>query len=162
MKTMLSVMGLVVLQFFSGRADAQEMVTDSPPGFRIAHITLLIKDYDEALKFYTEILGFEKRDDIRFGGSERWVTVSPPGQNDVKFVFVQAVLKQDKDLVGKQAGSRTFAVINTSNCYEIIEHYRRSKVTITAEPAQVPWGTQAQFKDLYGNNFVVLEPKAKR
>lgn len=129
------------------------------PKLQIAHVSILVNDYDEALKYYTEVLGFEKKADAKFG-SERWVTVAPAGQKEVEFVFVK-VNEKDKDHVGKQAGSRTFIVLNTTDCKRVFEDYKARGVKVLKEPEEMPWGTQAQFYDIYGNRFALLELKQR-
>jgi catechol 2,3-dioxygenase-like lactoylglutathione lyase family enzyme len=160
MKISLRLLIGVLLQLTVFGSKAQEKEIRTLPITKIAHVTILVKDYDEALKFYTQTLGFEKRSDVAFG-TERWVTVSPSKENEMEFVFVQPSLQEDREMIGRQAGSRTFVVIHTSNCKQLIEHYRGLNVHITAEPVDAPWGTQAQIRDLYGNNFVLLEPRRK-
>jgi len=132
---------------------------DSEPKISISLFSLLVNDYDEAVKFYTEKLGFVKKSDIKFGAAERFVTIAPAGQKEVEFVLVQPILREDKELVGKQAGTRTLIVINTDDCRKVILQYKEKGVKIIVEPSEVPWGIQAQFLDLYGNLFVMLQPK---
>ena len=112
------------------------------------------------MNYYTNVLGFEKKTDISFG-NERWITIAPAGEKGVEFVLVQAKDRDDSAFVGKQAANRTFAVINTNDCQKVFTAYKEKGVKILTEPRETPWGIQAQFYDLYGNRFVLLEPKRR-
>ena len=76
---------------------------------QIGHITLLVKDQDEALKFYTEKLGFQRRQDVAISGNMRWVTVSSKGQTDLELTFVLADSEDKRKALGKQAGDHVFS-----------------------------------------------------
>ncbi|HYF30996.1 MAG TPA: VOC family protein [Chitinophagaceae bacterium] len=132
---------------------------DEHAKLKIAHISILVNDYDEALKYYTEVLGFEKKADAKFG-KERWVTVAPAGQKEIELVFVQATDK-DKEQVGRQAGSRTFIVLNTNDCKNTFAMYKERGIKVLKEPTEVAWGVQAQFYDIYGNRFALLQVKGQ-
>ena len=75
---------------------------------KIGHVTLLVKDFDEAAKFYVEKLGFVKRQDTTFWGDMRWVTVSPKDQPDLELTFVLADTEEKRNALGKQAGDHVF------------------------------------------------------
>ena len=83
---------------------------------KIDHITLLVKDQDEAAKFYVEKLGFKKQQDTAFWGDMRWVTVSPQDQPDLELTFVKADTEDKLNAVGKQAGDHVFLTLETDNC----------------------------------------------
>jgi predicted enzyme related to lactoylglutathione lyase len=125
---------------------------------KIAVVTILVRDQDEALRFYTEKLGLEKMDDMTFGEGNRWLTVTPPGQKEVQ-IFLQ---KADSfganlmDYVGK-APSWAF---NTDDCRATYETLKARGVNFLSEPKEQPWGVEAVFEDLYGNKFSVVEEPA--
>jgi catechol 2,3-dioxygenase-like lactoylglutathione lyase family enzyme len=83
---------------------------------KIGHITLLVKDQDEALKFYTEKHGFQKRQDIVIAEKIRWVPVSPKGQTDVELTFEVANSEEKRKSVGMQAGDHVFLTLETDDC----------------------------------------------
>ncbi|MBC7829493.1 MAG: VOC family protein [Chitinophagaceae bacterium] len=129
------------------------------PKLKVAHISILVHDYDQGLKYYTDVLGFEKKTDIKFG-NERWITIAAPGEKGIEFVLVRAKDKEDSAIVGNQAGARTFAVLNTNDCKKVFADYKLKGIKVLTEPRETPWGVQAQFYDLYGNRFVLLEPNS--
>ena len=129
--------------------------------FKMAQISLLVKDYDETVKFYTNSLGFVKTADLRMG-DERWVTIAPPGQKGTELVLVKARTRQDTAAIGMQAGNRTLMVLETDRFDDVYKKYQDNKVNFIGEPATKPWGRQAELTDLYGNRLVLLELKAYR
>lgn len=139
----------------------------------LTHISILVLDIDEALEFYTKILGFEVRDNQETNGF-RWVTVSPKDQPDFQIVLLPACDEADEgccgtchedeeecevedmsDVVGRQ-GVFCFA---TDNCKKTYEELKGRGVEFTSEPEDMPWGVQATFADLYGNCFCLVESK---
>jgi predicted enzyme related to lactoylglutathione lyase len=130
---------------------------------RLGNVTVLVRDYDEALRFYTEVLEFEKRSDQAFGPGARWVTVAAPGQD------VQIILqKPEPAMHGEEAarkmteriGQNPTWVIATEDCRKTYELYSSRGVQFTDPPKQMPWGTQAVFKDLYGNSYALVQQQA--
>ncbi|MFB6307493.1 MAG: VOC family protein [Flavobacteriales bacterium] len=84
---------------------------------KIGHITILVKDYDEALNFYTEKLGFEKKQDVPFGDDFRWLTVKTTGQTEVAIVFVKADTQEKEKCVGKQVADHVFLTLETDDVH---------------------------------------------
>jgi len=117
-----------------------------------------VRDQNEALKFYTETLGFAKVEDATYG-RERWLTISPPGQKGMALVLVKAITPGDLNVVGKQAGDRTLLVLETFDFDGTYQKYLDQKVNFISKPAKMGWGRQVQFTDLYGNHLVLLEVK---
>ena len=121
----------------------------------LANVTLLVKDYDEAIQWYTENLGLELRMDGSMGGDYRFVTVGVKGQDDVSIVLH----KPEEGF--PQARSNVHGLLfHTDNCREDVERLRRGGVKITLEPDEQPWGVQAVFEDLYGTTHVLLQPSS--
>jgi predicted enzyme related to lactoylglutathione lyase len=126
---------------------------------KIGMVTILVRDYDEALKFYTERLGFEKKMDEKFGPGARWLSVALPGQ-DLQIVLQkpepsmhgEARAKKMFDLIGQ---SPTW-VISTDDCRKTYEVLKARGVNFSDPPKEQPWGTQAVFQDLYGNSFALV------
>jgi predicted enzyme related to lactoylglutathione lyase len=125
---------------------------------KLAVVTILVRDQDEALQFYTEKLGLEKMDDMNFGEDNRWLTVTAPRQKDVQ-IFLQKADSFGVDLMDSVGRAPSWA-FNTDNCRETYETLKARGVVFVSEPKEQPWGIEATFEDLYGNKFsVVEEPK---
>jgi predicted enzyme related to lactoylglutathione lyase len=130
---------------------------------RLGNVTILVRDYDEALKFYTEVMGFEKRSDQKFGPGARWVTVAAPGQD------VQIVLQKPEPSMHGEENARRMAerigqnptwVLATDDCRKTFELYSSRGAKFDEPPKDMPWGTQAVFKDLYGNSYALVQSRA--
>ncbi|MFF2596958.1 VOC family protein [Priestia megaterium] len=124
---------------------------------KLGHITILVNDYDEAIRFYTEKMGFNLLKDISFGEGKRWVSVVPPSQNDIALVFVLADTIEKKLLVGKQASDHVFITVETSNCHKTYTEMQNKGVNFYGVPREVPWGLEVVFEDLYGNRFDLVQ-----
>ncbi len=122
---------------------------------KLAVVTILVRDQDEALQFYTEKLGLEKMDDMSFGEGNRWLTVTAQNQRDVQ-IFLQKADSFGIDAMD-QVGKATMWAFNTDNCREDYETFKGRGVKFLSEPTEQPWGTQAIFEDLYGNKFSIVE-----
>lgn len=124
---------------------------------KLSVVTVLVRNQDEALQFYTEKLGLEKIDDVPFGGG-RWLTVAAHNQKDVNIFLCQADSwgMDAMDQVGK-APSWSFG---TDNCQETYETLSARGVKFSGPPQQQPYGIQAVFEDLYGNKFSIVQEPA--
>ena len=122
---------------------------------KIAVVTILVRDQDEALQFYTEKLGLEKMDDMNFGDGNRWLTVTTPKQRDVQ-IFLARADSFGMNLTDHIGLAPTWA-FNTDNCRETYETLKGRGVKFLSEPKEKPWGIEAVFEDLYGNSFAVVE-----
>ena len=118
---------------------------------KIGHVTLLAKDFDEAAAFYVKKLGFVKRQDTKFWGDMRWVTVSPRDQPDFELTFVLADTAAKRKALGKQAGDHVFMTLETDDCLRDYEAMKAKGVKFHGEPAEQAWGVEVVFEDLYGN-----------
>ena len=128
---------------------------------RLAHVTVIVPDQEEALRFYTEKLGFEKRMDGEVGPGMRFLTVGLPGQ-DVEVVLWTPgswVDEATAKAMLERVGQSTQWVFNTDDCRQTYEEWSGRGVHFTAPPEEVPWGVPAQFEDLCGNAFVLVEPR---
>ena len=121
------------------------------------NVTLLVRDQDEALRFYTEVLGLEKRADDSSMPGFRWLTVAPKEQKGVEIVLVKPRTEEDLQQVGKQAGRTVFLVFHTDDLQREYETLHSRGVKFLGPPKQQPWGTEAVFEDLYGNRFDLLQ-----
>jgi catechol 2,3-dioxygenase-like lactoylglutathione lyase family enzyme len=124
---------------------------------RIGHVTLLVKDYDEAIEFYVGKLGFEKRQDAVFWENNRWVTVSPKDQPDFELTFVLADTETKQKALGKQAGDHVFMTLQTDDCKRDYQALKSKGVKFFDEPTEQAWGIEVVFEDLYGNLFDLVE-----
>ena len=119
----------------------------------LASVSVVVKDYDEAAKWYTEVLGLEPRMDGSMGGDYRFITVGVQGQDDVS-----TVLHKPHEGAPDTPSSIHGLLFHTDNCRQEVERLRQHGVKITLEPDAQPWGVQAVFEDLYGNSHVLVEP----
>ena len=124
---------------------------------KIGHITILVKDQDEALRFYSEKLGFKKCQDTMFGEGMRWVTVAPKNQPDLEITFVKADSREKLKSLGKQAGDHVFLTLETDNCRRDYEAMKARGVKFIGEPANQSYRTEVVFEDLYGNLFDLIQ-----
>ena len=125
----------------------------------IAAIALLVRDYDEAIAFYTRCLDFELVEDTPLGGGKRWVLVSPPGARETRLLLAQASTAEQDACVGEQAGGRVFLFLYVDDFYARYETMRMRGVRFIERPREEPYGTVAVFEDLYGNRWDMLQPR---
>jgi catechol 2,3-dioxygenase-like lactoylglutathione lyase family enzyme len=126
---------------------------------KLAVVTILVRDQDEALRFYTEKLGLEKLDDMTFGeGGDRWLTVTAPKQKDVQ-IFLQKADSFGVQLMDSVGKAPAWA-FNTDDCRGDYEALKARGVNFLSEPKEQPWGIEATFEDLYGNKFSIVEEPA--
>jgi catechol 2,3-dioxygenase-like lactoylglutathione lyase family enzyme len=118
-------------------------------------VSLLVKDYDAAIQFYTQKLGFEVVEDAPFG-DRRWVTLSLPG-NRCSLALELAKSAGDLALVGKQAGSFPMLALDTEDCIGDYKTLKARGVTFHGEPETGPWGTGVLLEDLYGNRVFLSQ-----
>ncbi len=120
---------------------------------------IFVNDQDEALKFYTQKLGFQLHTDATFGENIRWLTVCAPEQKEFELALMKANTPELKALVGKQAPDVPLFCVSTNDCRKTVEELKGRGVTIISEPEDLPWGVSALFSDLYGNTINIVEPK---
>ncbi len=126
---------------------------------RIAQFAILVKDYDEALAFYTERLGFERLEDTDLGDGKRWVRVRPPGSSGAGILLARAATAEQSASVGHQTGGRVFVFIETDDFWRDHTALVARGVVFTRPPTEESYGTVAVFQDLYGNLFDLIQPK---
>jgi catechol 2,3-dioxygenase-like lactoylglutathione lyase family enzyme len=127
----------------------------------IAHITLLVKDYDEAIKFYTEKLEFELIEDTSLSETKRWILLSPKGATECCLLLAKAANTEQSDNVGNQTGGRVFLFLYTDNFWR--DHHRMltQGIKFVRPPSEEDYGTVAVFEDLYGNLWDLIQPKLR-
>jgi lactoylglutathione lyase len=124
----------------------------------ICHVAVLVRDYDEAIAFYTNCLGFELIADTPVGGGKRWVLVGPPEAAGTALLLAKAANPQQAERVGDQAGGRVFLFLHTDDFWRDYRTLRARGVQFTEEPRREDYGTVAVFVDLYGNRWDLLQP----
>jgi len=123
-------------------------------------VSLVVRDYDEALSFFVGKLGFSLVEDtIAPEQSKRWVVVSPPGASESRLLLAQASSPEQESRVGQQTGGRVFLFLHTDDFWRDYEQYRAKGVEFVRPPKEEPYGVVAVFKDLYGNLWDLLQPK---
>ncbi len=130
---------------------------------RISHVTILVRDQDEALAWYTGKLGFEKRADTVFGSGLRWLTVAPKGQPHPQIVLQKPMPELHRERAKEMdalVGEGTMWALETEDCRKAFAELSSRGVRFTSPPEEMPWGITAVFTDLYGNPFMLLEPRA--
>ena len=126
---------------------------------RLAHIALVVRDYDEAIQFYTEELNFILIEDTRLSETKRWVIVAPPGNGQCCLLLAQAATEEQKSRVGNQTGGRVFLFLYTDDFWRDHKAMLEKKINFVRQPIEEPYGTVAVFEDLYGNLWDLIEPK---
>ncbi|MBL4660794.1 MAG: VOC family protein [Alcanivoracaceae bacterium] len=124
----------------------------------IVHIAIIVKDYDEAIEFYTKKLNFELIEDTyQPEEDKRWVVVSPPGSNGVTLLLARASKSEQESFIGNQSGGRVFLFLNTDDFWRDYNSMISKGIKFVREPKKQEYGMVAVFKDLYGNLWDLLE-----
>lgn len=124
----------------------------------LAHVALVVRDYDEAIKFYVDVLGFELvADEYQPEQDKRWVVVRPKGEGAASIVLARASSSHQENWVGDQAGGRVFLFLQTDDFWRDYRLYSDRGVEFVRDPVVQPYGTVAVFKDLYGTLWDLVE-----
>jgi len=128
----------------------------------LALVSLVVRDYDEALAFFVGKLGFTVVEDTFVPEqSKRWVVVSPPGASESRLLLARASSPEQRSRVGTQTGGRVFLFLHTDDVWRDYERYEAKGVEFVRPPKEEPYGVVAVFKDLYGNLWDLLQPKER-
>ena len=127
---------------------------------RIFQIALVVKDYDEAIHFYTQKLNFNLLEDTRLSETKRWVRVAPEGSSGFCLLLAKADSAEQLSRVGNQTGGRVFLFIYTDDFWRDYESMQEKGIVFVREPVTESWGTVAVFQDLYGNLWDLIEAPA--
>lgn len=119
--------------------------------------TLVVRDYDEAIAFYRDALGFTVREDTRLSPEKRWVVVAPPGSQGGALLLARASTARQAERVGDQTGGRVGFFLHTDDFARDHDALRSRGVRFIEEPRQESYGTVAVFEDLYGNRWDLLQ-----
>jgi catechol 2,3-dioxygenase-like lactoylglutathione lyase family enzyme len=122
-------------------------------------VSLVVRDYDEALDFFVGKLGFLLVEDSPVPEqAKRWVVITPPGATESRLLLARASTPEQESRIGAQSGGRVFLFLHTDNFRRDYERYKRQGVVFVREPKDEPYGTVAVFEDLYGNLWDLVEP----
>ncbi len=124
---------------------------------RIGHIALVVRDYDEAIKFYTEKLDFQLIEDTKLSETKRWVVIAPPGARECSLLLAQAVGDEQISNIGNQTGGRVFLFLYTDDFWRDYNKMLERGIHFVRTPKEEAYGTVAVFEDLYGNLWDLLE-----
>ena len=122
-------------------------------------VTFLVRDYDEAISFFTGALRFVLVEDTPLGNGKRWVRVMPPGSGGTGLLLARAATPEQEEQIGHQAGGRVFLFLHTDDFQRDYAAMRERGVKFHEEPRAESYGTVAVFADLYGNRWDLLESK---
>jgi catechol 2,3-dioxygenase-like lactoylglutathione lyase family enzyme len=130
----------------------------------IGYVALVVRDYDEAIRWYCDVLGFSlvedtPREDGKFTKAKRWVLVRPPGAQETCLLLAKAATDIQGTRVGEQTGGRVFLFLHTDDFWRDFRTLESKGVVFRREPREESYGTVAVFEDLYGNLWDLLQPK---
>ena len=125
---------------------------------RLAHIAIVVNDYDEAIKFYTEKLHFDLIEDTQLSETKRWILVRPKGGDSCCLLLAKAANDEQRSRVGNQTGGRVFLFLHTDNFERDYQNLLDHQIEIVRQPQREEYGTVAVFKDLYGNLWDMIGP----
>lgn len=129
----------------------------SVPNRQLATVSLLVRDYDEAIAFFTESLRFKLVEDTRLTAEKRWVVVAPGSGQGASLLLAKAASAEQIACVGNQAGGRVFLFLQTSDFQSDYLHMKAHGVQFLEAPRHEAYGTVAVFEDLYGNKWDLLQ-----
>ena len=129
----------------------------------LGYVALVVRDYDEALLFFTQSLGFTVAEDSvakdRNGQDKRWVLVRPPGSRGTDLLLARASTPEEESRIGNQTGGRVFLFLHTDDFWRDYHAMKGRGVKFRETPREETYGTVAVFEDLYGNQWDLLELK---
>jgi catechol 2,3-dioxygenase-like lactoylglutathione lyase family enzyme len=120
-------------------------------------VTLFVKQYDEAIAFFTKKLGFTLIEDILITTSRRWVKVAPDIQSPIQVLLHEPLTPTDQALIGKQAGTRPVVVLSTQDLVTVVDKLQKQGIVFTKPITKEVYGQRAQFLDLYNNLWEIVQ-----
>jgi catechol 2,3-dioxygenase-like lactoylglutathione lyase family enzyme len=126
---------------------------------QIAHLALVVDDYDDAIRFYTKKIGFTLVEDTVMSATKRWVVVAPKDSKGCSLLLAKAANEEQKTRVGNQTGGRVFLFLYTDDFWADYNRMVANNVNFVRPPVEQEYGTVAVFEDLYGNLWDLLESK---
>jgi catechol 2,3-dioxygenase-like lactoylglutathione lyase family enzyme len=127
----------------------------------IAHVAIVVRDYDEAIAYYTSALGFHLVEDTSLGGGKRWVTVRPPGSDGTCLLLARAASPAQESRIGNQTGGRVFLFLHTDDFWRDYNAMKARGVEFIQEPREEAYGRVVVFVDLLGNKWDLVERKTR-
>jgi catechol 2,3-dioxygenase-like lactoylglutathione lyase family enzyme len=124
----------------------------------LAQVTLVVREYDEAIAFFTEKLGFHLVEDRALSDAKRWVVIAPDGSGRLRLLLARASTPQEIRTIGSQTGGRVFLFLHTDNFWSDYRAMQSRGVKFLEAPREESYGTVAVFEDLYGNKWDLLMP----
>jgi len=124
----------------------------------IAHIALVVDDYDKAIQFYTQMLNFDLIEDTMLSENKRWVLVAPKGSSECKLLLARATSEEQVSRIGNQTGGRVFLFLYTDDFESNYQDLKSKGIEFVRGPSKEDYGTVAVFKDIYGNLWDLIEP----
>ncbi|MBL0359108.1 MAG: VOC family protein [Chitinophagaceae bacterium] len=126
---------------------------------QIANVAIVVKDYDDAIRFYTEKLGFELIEDTVLSETKRWVMVAPKNSDGCRLLLAKAATDEQQSRVGNQTGGRVFMFLHTDDFWRDYNNYTEKGICFVRSPSKEEYGTVAVFADLYGNLWDLIGPE---
>ena len=124
---------------------------------KIGYVALVVRDYDEAIAYYTSTLGFNLIEDTDLGGGKRWVLVTPPGSTGTALLLARAATPEQATRVGNQTGGRVFLFLHTDDFWRDYNELKLRNVNFTENPRHESYGTVVIFEDIYGNRWDLIQ-----
>lgn len=128
----------------------------------LGHVALVVREYDEAIAFFTHTLGFRLVEDTVLSDLKRWVLVAPPGSHGTSLLLARAATPEQASRIGNQTGGRVFLFLHTDDFWRDYNQMISRNVKFIRLPSEESYGTVAVFEDLYGNRWDLLQLKEKR
>jgi len=128
-------------------------------GQTLAHIALVVNDYDEAIAYYCHKLGFILMEDTPLSDTKRWVVVAPLGSTGCNLLLAKATTDEQRSRIGNQTGGRVFLFLHTSHFWDDYNRMKTNGVQFTEQPRSEVYGNVVVFADLYGNLWDLIEKK---
>ena len=134
------------------------MPSDLTSARSVSCVAVVVRDYDEAIAFYRDVLGFELIEDTALGSGKRWVRVGPRGSSGTSLLLARAATVEQDTRVGNQTGGRVFLFLHTDDFWRDYRDLRSRGARFIEEPRHEEYGTVAVFVDLYGNRWDLVQP----
>lgn len=125
----------------------------------IGHVTLVVRNYDEAIEFFTSAMGFELIEDTRLDPQKRWVLVRPRGSIGTNLLLAEAVTEEQRTSIGNQTGGRVFLFLQTDDFWNDYRRMVAAGVRFNEQPREESYGVVAVFEDPYGNKWDLIQRK---
>jgi catechol 2,3-dioxygenase-like lactoylglutathione lyase family enzyme len=121
-------------------------------------VTFVVREYDEAIQYFTQVLGFRLVEDTTLSGDKRWVRVAPDGETGLSLLLARAATPAQERAIGNQTGGRVSFFLHTVDFQETYQRMRQCGVAFLEAPRAEPYGVVAVFADLYGNKWDLIQP----